>query len=413
MALKHWLALLLLTMLSCLAVAKSSDKAEEGPANPLFEQDKSKIDAQLAQNSQLQVLKHPTPSVSKATPQAQPLPSQENNDAFMVTGIKVTLAATTPGQDLRQQALQQARYQAFQTLLSRLIVEDVVPKTVLDQQIAEMVHKLLVDYEKVTSQGYKGEFTFYFDPDAVRNFLVVNNLAYAETYSKPVVILPIYTLGEDRQFLKAGNLWFMAWQKKTQENNTLVRLIVPLNTKLTADSLQGSDLTQLQTLLKQHKTDVALISEAIITPIDQRFAVKIQEKIIDRFGQIYPLQTYQLISDGQSLEGILNDATTQSAVRLAQAWKHQNLLKSPQEFTSSIVILIKNLEEWISMQNKMRHLSIIRGIQVNQISPHSVLATITYFGDLLNLAQALQAQNLKLLQDSQGLVIQCSATEDF
>jgi hypothetical protein len=65
------------------------------------------------------------------------------------------------------------------------------------------------------------------------------------------------------------------------------------------------------------------------------------------------------------------------------------------------------------MQNKMRHLSIIRGIQVNQISPHSVLATITYFGDLLNLAQALQAQNLKLLQDSQGLVIQCSATEDF
>ena len=103
-----------------------------------------------------------------------------------VTGESASLA--------RKKALAQAPSLAFQRLLERLTLnEDHNRLPRLDQdEISSFVSSFDVADEKTASKRYLAKLSYKFKQAEVRRLLNELNLQFAETLSKPVLILPVY-----------------------------------------------------------------------------------------------------------------------------------------------------------------------------------------------------------------------------
>src|SRR5690606_14883088 len=81
--------------------------------------------------------------------------------------------------------------------------------------------------ERTSTNRYIAELTVQFQPDQIRQFLRSNGIAYAETRSQPVLVLPLYGPEESAVLWAGENPWLAAWQQH-ETGNELVPLVTPL-----------------------------------------------------------------------------------------------------------------------------------------------------------------------------------------
>src|SRR6185437_11149732 len=147
---------------------------------------------------------------------------------FTVADIPVDATASS-AVAARAAARVAGQRRAFRMLLERLtLVADRgrLPR-VGDQQLTEMVRDFSVANERSSAVRYLASYTFRFRPDAVRKLLRDAGIPFAETVSKPVVVLAVLRRGDATLLWDDPNPWRAAWSDHNGGGG-LVPFVVPL-----------------------------------------------------------------------------------------------------------------------------------------------------------------------------------------
>src|SRR6185369_13022623 len=186
---------------------------------------------------------------------ASPVWAQQ--DVFVATGIPVDITGDLA--TLRDQAMMQAQRDAFRKVLAQIASEQEVATLAMpsDDQLTSWVQDFEIEDEKMSASRYIGRFTFRFAAEPVRQYLSEGGVSFAETSSKPVLVLPVYTDETGTTELWGPtNVWMSTWTARPQQPG-LVPIVAPRgdlddsNTISATQALAG-DQAGIQTLAQRY-----------------------------------------------------------------------------------------------------------------------------------------------------------------
>ena len=136
----------------------------------------------------------------------------EQKGVFTVANIHVDVTAKTASA-ARKKALEKGEKQAFNLLLKRLTMRiDHNRLPVLDpEQVSTYVKDFNVTNEKNSEVRYLANLTYRFKPNDIRLLLRDNEIQFAETISKPTLVLPVYQIAGAVFLWDDPNPWREAW----------------------------------------------------------------------------------------------------------------------------------------------------------------------------------------------------------
>src|SRR5215831_6666889 len=153
-------------------------------------------------------------------------PAEAQQNVYVAAGIPVDLTGDLA--TLREKAMLQAQREGLKKVLASIASADALQGLQLpdDDTITTWVQDFEIEEEKTSASRYIGKFTFRFMADPIRQFLSTYGVAYAETESKAVLVLPVYTTETgDTELWGPTNPWFAAWASRQQQPG-----LVPIKT---------------------------------------------------------------------------------------------------------------------------------------------------------------------------------------
>lgn len=324
-------------------------------------------------------------------------------DIFEVRQVTVDVTAETAAQ-ARQQALEDGKRKAFRRLLERmtlLVHRDRLP----DPSPAEIdlfVKDFSVDDEKTSAVRYLANLTFRFNAPPVRQHLTDNGLPFAETFSKPVLILPVLESAGALLLWDDPNPWRAAWSRRPVTHG-LVPLVLPLGdlrdiaTIGVEQALEG-DPQRLAAIAERYNASDTLVIHGILRR-DARGLLPELEVYLTRYGTV--LQEQTLVRNYQAAEGeTQQQMLLRAAIDLAQVvednWKQDNLLRVGSRAVAAVTVPITSLADWLEVRKRLAGVAVIRRSDLVLLSIDEARVNIHYIGDPDQLSLALQQADLAL-----------------
>jgi len=325
------------------------------------------------------------------------------DDVFTVTGVPVDVTADTAAA-AREQALLEGQRKAVQILLRRLTLkQDAGSLPVLsDSQLLEVVQGIEVEREKISAVRYLGDITVRFKPDAIRNLLRGAGIRYAETVSKPLVVVPVYRTGDTLLLWDDDNPWRSAWAEHVTKDG-LVPLIVPLGdltdmAAVTADDAVQGNVAKLAAFARRYGATDTLV--VVASPSPDGSAVDIAAT---RYGSTQQERTDVLRvagEPGDTTDALLARAVAEVQSQVEEGWKQENILRFGEEQTLSVTVPLRDLSEWVSVRRKLGEIAYIRSTEIVSLSKSQAVVGLHYIGDVGQLQLALSQKDLDLTQEA-------------
>ena len=333
----------------------------------------------------------------------------EDGGVFTVLDVAVDTTAVTAAA-ARKKALASGHRAAFLRLMSRL-----VPRTLRNSEfeagadrITQLVRSFGVDQEKTSAVRYLATLRFAFDRDGMRGFLREAGLPFAETQSKPVLVLPVLRRAGVYLLWDAQNTWLKAWSALPPSDG-LVPIIVPkgeladLNDISADQAVQGRQ-DRLDVILARYgATDAILALAAIDT---RRFGnAPVVQVSITRFGTRDADRTTVLAvaaEPGDTIEDTIAAAAPRTFFQIEEDWKLDNLLRFdlPQQLIA--IMPLDDLADWVSMKRLLSEIAFIEASELLALSRLGATVRLRYFGNQEQLALALSQRDVRLSEDAKG-----------
>lgn len=338
---------------------------------------------------------------------APPGPAQAD-DIFTVSGVAVDVTAEAAAA-AREQAILQGQRKAAATLFRRLALQDDYAKipTLTDTQLYEAVQGFEVAREKTSTVRYIGDLTVRFKPDVVRQILRANGIRYAETVSKPVVVVPVYRVGESTLLWDETNPWLAAWGAHVTKGG-LVPFIVPFGdltdiVTVSAQDAVQSNLLKLNDLAQRYGASDSIVVVAAPSPDGSgldisatRFAGSFQDRTdVMRIGR----------NPGESDEEMMIRAVRTVEAQIEENWKQENVLRFGEEETISVTVPITDLGQWIAVRRKLDSLAFVRSADLTEISRTQAVVGLHFLGDIGQLKLALAQKDLALVENGGAWIL--------
>src|SRR3546814_140056 len=197
----------------------------------------------------------------------RPLGAQERGDMFTVSDVAVDVTAGTAAA-AREQAFVDGQRKAFRILLDRLGADAtrIDPETLPESQMTQVLQGFQVDQESTSAGRYVATLTYQFRPEEVRRLLQGQGIAFTETRSKPVVVIPIYRSDAGTRLWDSPNPWLDAWLD-FPGGERLVPLVVPFGDlqdirDVRAENALSGDRAALQAIADRHGAGSAPVAGA-------------------------------------------------------------------------------------------------------------------------------------------------------
>ena len=304
----------------------------------------------------------------------------------------------------RKTGLAQAHVRAFNRLVERLVLRselDRVPELDADR-IATRLRDFEVFNERTSDVRYLAEVTFRFQPESIRQFLRDNDIPFAVTRSKPVVVLPVWGEGEDAVLWGNPNPWREAWADRAEQTG-LVPLTVPLGdlgdiTAVSAQNALDSDRDALKTLAERYGAADVLVTQARLAGDPEAFTASMQV-ITSRIGT--PDMERTLVDSVQQqreepLERMLARAADRVARDVEETWKRANLLEFDQRNRLRVEVPLDGLARWVTVRERLDRVARIEDYALTAMTRATARLEIAYFGAQRQLALALRQNDLVL-----------------
>ncbi len=328
-----------------------------------------------------------------------------DDGVFTVLEVAVDVTAETAAA-ARETALAEGHRAAFERLMTRLVPRDrrgEVPG-VTAERIAQLVRSFGVDQEKTSPVRYLATLRFAFDRDGTRRFLRAAGVPFAETRSKPVLVLPVLRGAGVYLLWDAQNTWRKAWSGLPAPDG-LVPMIVPRGdladvNDISADQAVRGRQDRLDVILRRYgATDAILVLAAVDT---RRLGnAPVVQVTISRFGARDADRTTVLgvvAEPGRSIEDTIAAAAPRAAAQIEEDWKLDNLLRFDLPGELIAVLELGELSDWVSMKRVLSEIAFIEASELLALSRQGATVRLRYFGSRGQLALALSQRDVRLVK---------------
>ena len=338
---------------------------------------------------------------------ALPVPARaQGMDVFEVRDVAVDVTAETAAQ-AREQAYAEGEAGAFRTLLERLtlrIEHEGLPKLKADE-IASYIKDFSVADEKTSSVRYLARLSFRFKHEEVRALLNDFGFSFAETVSKPVLVLPVFQNLGALILWDEPNPWRDAWAARPKRDG-LVPTLLPLGdladiAAIGAEQAMDGDLQRLAAIAGRYGASDTLVVFGVLR-VDAAKARQVLDVYFTRYGRQLKEQT-EVVSFPQEKDEPIPRLLARAAEELISIvednWKRDNLLQFERAGEIPVVLPISGLKDWLRVRKQLGGVAVIRRAEMVLLSRERVRLILHFIGETSQLALALEQADLALVQE--------------
>jgi hypothetical protein len=327
-------------------------------------------------------------------------------DVFEVGDVAVDVTAETAAK-AREQALAEGQTRAFRQLLERLTlrIEHGGLPELSSEDIAVYVNNFSVADEKTSDVRYLARLTFRFKHEEVRGLLSDFGFSFAETVSKPVLVLPVFQSAGALILWDESNPWRDAWAARPARQS-LVPTLLPLGdladiAAIGAEQAMDGDLQRLNAIAGRYGASDTLVVFGVLR-VDAVKARRVLEVYFTRYGKQLKEQT-EVVSFTQdkdeTVAGLLARATGELTFIVEDNWKRDNILQFGRTGLISAVVPITRLKDWLNGRSRLKSVAVIRRAEMVLMSQGEVRVNLHFIGDRDQLALALEQSDLRLYEE--------------
>jgi hypothetical protein len=335
-------------------------------------------------------------------------PAVAADDVFSVSEIAVDETADTAAR-ARAKAFQAGQRKALGELLRRLTLRadhNRLPK-VESERREFMVQALQVGDERTSNVRYLANMTVSFKPPEIRRLLREAAIPFAETQSKPVLVLPVLRQGDTMMLWDEANFWRDAWSE-TRLDNGLVPLILPVGdladiTDVDAAQAAEGDPLRLSAMASRYGAGDVLVAIATLSGTTGAIRVDIAASQIGDPSAGSVLLNFQ-IADPEAVPNLLAGAATGVVAAIEDSWKSKNVIQFDRPGHMLLAVPLTSLEQWVSVERRLNNVASISEVSLISLTRDSAAVQISHFGDESQLAVTLAQQDLALELPAFGAV---------
>ncbi len=331
-----------------------------------------------------------------------PAAAQSRFDVFTIAPVRVDVTAASASA-ARDQALIEGERRALQMLIERLTLA--AGRSRLPQpnsaQLSDLVQGFEVANERRSGVRYIADYTFHFRPDSVRQLLGQAGIAFAETPSKPLVVLAVLLDGDRAALWDDPNPWRDAWARAKLPPG-LVPLVIPLGeiadvAAIDTDAALHGDDARLRSLSQRYDGDDVLVTAATVS----QSATRSLDVVTSRYtpGNPASRQTWSnsvTANPSESDTAMMTRALADTMARVEEAWKVANILDLRQSGTLTVRVAAGSLRDWVVVRDRLTGIPAVRSSQLMSIDRGGARVEIRYVGDPAQLRLALAQRDLEL-----------------
>ena len=324
-------------------------------------------------------------------------------DVFLVRGVHIDVTADTAA-EARKQALARAERQAFERLIERLTLavdREFLP-VVKASEIATLVSDFEVTDRKSSAVRWIGELTYRFKRDAVTQFLNEHGVAFAETPSKPVMVLALFEQAGALMLWGDPNPWRDAWRRLGARDGLLPLVLAQGQFADVADvspeqAMRG-DAGAISKVAARYGARASVVARATlhIDAIRGDAAVAVRLSAFEGAGQ--PL------TDVLEFKGLGGEETPALLLRAARGvtevledgWKRVNLIEGSGDTAIMVGVAISGLEDWLEFRRRLQSVNLVKRVEVLLLSLNAARINLHFSGGSAQLVSALSQKDLAL-----------------
>jgi hypothetical protein len=303
-------------------------------------------------------------------------------DLYSITGVQVDATAES-ATAAREQALAQGRPLAWQRLFRRLTPPAAWPRqpNLDDNALQRAIRSFEVSNERRSTTRYLGEMTYHFNQGEVVRLLRQSGIPFAETQSKPVLVVPLI----GGRYDPAG-AWAKAWTSPSIAQG-LVPVVLP-----TGDAADQIILT---------RPDLGQLDWVALAPLVRRYGVT-QIVIATATPDGNAAQLIEISQTGRQTESLAfarsNFLATAdaAAVKIAEGWKNRVAVDFSQRGRLSVDVSFSSLGEWSRIRSQLVAVRSVTGVEVVGLSVAEARVELGYVGRPEQLRDTLAEQDLDL-----------------
>jgi hypothetical protein len=346
---------------------------------------------------------------------AAPAGAADPPDVFTVAAVPVDATAANANA-ARDTARLDGQRRAYQILLDRLTLaadHDRLPKA-NDAQLNDLISGFEVAKERTSGVRYLADYTFHFRAEAVRRALRQANIPFAETPSKPVVVLALY-VGQGKPVLwEDPNPWRDAWSRRPPPAG-LVPLVLPYGdledvAAIDAETASSADATRLQAVGARYGGADVLVTQATLkADADPHRLDVTSTRYAATAAATAPgaaVQVSLAATPGESDADLMARAVAATAAQIGEAWKRANILDFGKSDAIVVRVPLSDLQSWIAVRDRLVGIPSIQRSTLLALDRTEARVSIRFFGDANQLRVALAQRDLQLSGDSPDWVLE-------
>lgn len=329
----------------------------------------------------------------------------QSGGVYTVGGVNVDETADTAAA-AREQAISAGHVLAFRRLMARLVPDSqrsVLP-ALAQRDIVPLVLSFEIESEKRSSVRYLGSLKFRFRRADVRQFLQTSGVGFAETRSKPVLLLPVYDSAGAKLLWDDPNPWFGAWNA-VPPSDGLVPVGLPAGDladirDISAEQAVAGNAEQLALIAERYGASAVLVAEASVTA-DPGTGARSLTVATRYFGGTSDGRTAIrsfAYGEQETDEAVIGRAAQQVALQVEEDWKQENLIRFNNQNSLIAMIALTDLRQWVEVRRKLSGIAFLQRWQLVAMSRRSASVRLTYYGDAEQLRVALAQRDLVLEQ---------------
>ena len=268
------------------------------------------------------------------------------NSSYYVKNIKVDLTKKSIV-EARKLAEDKAKLFGLKTLLNKLTLRNKKIKF-KSSEVLQLVDYLKINSEANSNTRYVANFDICFNRKLIIEYFHKNKIQYAETYRKPISILPVFKGPRGVIIWDEKDPWYLKWKTEIKSSEELVKF------SLAKGSLKLSRRIRSNLINVSNKD---LISKLINLEKSEELLVVIAEPVLKNDGKTF-LSTYAKI---YNKNGILENTLYRNKTPLKTTASLYNI---DQTLLNQEVLNIKNSIEKNWKKDNLINSSIINEVEL-------------------------------------------------
>jgi hypothetical protein len=326
-------------------------------------------------------------------------------EVFIVAPVQVDVTAES-ARAARADALKMGQSLAWKRLVGRLTLpgDGAALLEYQPKQLASLIQGFEVLRERTSAVRYLASISYSFNREEVRRVLSQAGIAFAETPSRPVLIIPVLTSEGVGVLWEDPNPWREAWQNLPPRDG-LLPIAVPygdladIRDLSTVQAMRG-DEERLRTVADRYGARDVVVARASRT-FDPRDNLPILEIAIVRRGTDGLEEVIVDSIKGQNPDdmiGLLDSGVTRVVSTLSNDWKQANLVSPGLETRVTVVVPIDGFGRWLSIRRRLDGIGVLRRSELLRLSKREAMMDLWVQGNVDQLRNAVRQRDLNLLE---------------